>query len=500
MRLAQFQNTEAVRLLLNANADAAIKDNYGKYAFSYTGYHNVVYGLLQGAMFRTPAKITPRRREKATEELVNTAKATNIYDLVRLIEEGADVNGRNKNGSTVLMQVASGIPGVRDREIAILIGAGAEVNAKNEEEWTALMLAARYNSSQADHQALLEAGADVDAQLPSGMTSLMLAAKFNNPFIARTLLSGGANARIKDKTGKDAYDHAQTNTKFKHEDLRMLEMAISDKDKPTYELFMRAKDINPEDLQLYMKLGLDTESTWDWDKRTLLMQIVHQNPDVDVLKILLSTGMDIEAKSSSGLSSLMFAAQKNPNAEVLKTLLKAGANVNAKTEKFASNEGSFFWARGTTPLMFAAQYNSNTEVVKTLLDAGADVNAQDEDGFTALMLAALFNPNIDILKILIDSGAEINLRSRENSGMTYAGSTALMWAASRHPNADALKILIKAGADLNIQNKDGCTALMLATKNPCANVLKVLLEAGADTSLCDNIGFRTIDYINHNVP
>ena len=68
----------------------------------------------------------------------------------------------------------------------------------------------------------------------------------------------------------------------------------------------------------------------------------------------------------------MFAARHSPNPEVLKVLLGSKANINAK-----SNDGR-------TPLMFAAEKNPNQDVLSTLLENNADVKAKSKVGKTAL--------------------------------------------------------------------------------------------------------------------
>ena len=55
-------------------------------------------------------------------------------------------------------------------------------------------------------------------------------------------------------------------------------------------------------------------------------------------------------------------------------------------------------------------------------------------------------------------------------------------------------MLIEYGANLNSQNKDGLTALMLASESGRYNTAKMLLDNGADTSIKDKSGENVLDH------
>ena len=88
--------------------------------------------------------------------IVSAACDSDIEAVKRFLDEGADVNSRDKTGRTALHWAA--VDG--DVEMAqILIEANIDVNAKTKGKWTALHLAADIGCHQTV-LTLLKAGAD----------------------------------------------------------------------------------------------------------------------------------------------------------------------------------------------------------------------------------------------------------------------------------------------------------------------------------------------------
>jgi ankyrin repeat protein len=143
------------------------------------------------------------------------------------------------------------------------------------------------------------------------------------------------------------------------------------------------------------------------------------------------------------LTLLHWAAQGN-NIELAKMLIDAGADLDAKD--YTKN----------TSLHLASKYN-HTELAKMLIDAGADVNAKDSDKLTPLHGALLFSgfiKNTKIFEILIEGGANVNAKDKDKW-------TPLHWAAI-YNRLELAKMLIDAGADVNAEDKDKKTPWDLA--------------------------------------
>ena len=93
--------------------------------------------------------------------------------------------------------------------------------------------------------------------------------------------------------------------------------------------------------------------------------------DLDEVKarVMMRAKVNARDKSRDGMTPL-HAAVENGNIEIIKLLLAKGAQINARNKV------------GGTPLMWAAVYG-NDDAVKELLKAGADKSLKDEDGKTA---------------------------------------------------------------------------------------------------------------------
>lgn len=194
----------------------------------------------------------------------------------------------------------------------------------------------------------------------------------------------------------------------------------------------------------------------------------------ETCETLLKHGANIDALSSDGRTSLMFASAGNLG--LVQWLLRNGASVNMKD------------ITGSTALHYA----DSDEIVVALLQGGADANARDDKGRTALMRHRF------VSRKLIEAGIDIN--AQDNKG------NSVLW---HYSDPDRLPALIGLGVDPNIRNNKGITALIYyAGKNPelslDTNVLVDLINTGADINVQDQQGttalhFLSIECIDHAI-
>ncbi|THG23589.1 hypothetical protein TEA_005014 [Camellia sinensis var. sinensis] len=130
------------------------------------------------------------------------------------------------------------------------------------------------------------------------------------------------------------------------------------------------------------------------DKGFIALHYAAEKGHKEFLRLLISKGAEVDAKSDSG-TPLQCAAAKGRK-EAVKILLDRNANAGANP-----NLGS----RGQTPLTIAV-CEGETEVIKCLLKAGANLNVTNLDGLTALELAALHG-NHELVMMLLPRTSQI---------------------------------------------------------------------------------------------
>lgn len=141
------------------------------------------------------------------------------------------------------------------------------------------------------------------------------------------------------------------------------------------------------------------------DKYKTSLILASEKGDLDAVKEILvtKTGIDINAKSPSGGTALMYAVGGG-HLEVGKYLLKHGA-------KLSPSGGEF------TPLQAAVV--GGVECVALLLNNGAPIDARNRYGETALIGAARAGRG-DTVKLLLEHGADPNAKDYKNkSALDY---------------------------------------------------------------------------------
>jgi hypothetical protein len=192
--------------------------------------------------------------------------------------------------------------------------------------------------------------------------------------------------------------------------------------------------------------------------------------DLQKLKTLVNSGVNVNARGVGGLTPLMWAATDpsrklshsdfakltpRPDSRTVDFLLQHGADPNAKDDE------------NLTVLMHA-----DGSTASKIIAAKADFNARDANGLTALMHHAL-NGDTEAIRADVAGHADVN-------AVDGRGWSALMYAVNQG-SVEAVQSLLTAGANRVAKNHEGQTALDIARKRAehdpdFRRAVKLLLE------------------------
>jgi ankyrin repeat protein len=398
--------------------------------------------------------------------LVNAVKSGDRPAILSLLEQHADVNIPEADGTTALAWA------VRQNDADLterLIRAGADVKAANRYGVTPLYLAC-VNGDPAMIEKLLKAGADPNAAATEGETALMTVARTGKVDAAKVLLDHGAKVDAKENW------HGETALMWATAESHPAMMR---------ELIAHGADVNAR------------SSPENWERQTT------SEPREKWLPL-------------GALTPLLFAVRQGC-LECAQILLDANADINAADPD------------GVTPTVYAI-INGHYDVAGFLVDKGANPNLADKTGRAALYAAVDFNTmpasarpapkvidnqlsSLELIQKLLDRGANPNAQllkqqpyraklDRGDDTMLTTGATPILRAA-KAGDVDAMRLLLAKGADIKLATKPGISPLMAAaglgtkeedttgrlkTEGEAIAAIELCLKAGVDINAADSRG------------
>ncbi len=482
-----------------------------------------------------PPAPTAKDKAAATAALFRAIRDKNVERMRLAINQGADLEGKNKDEIFLIDNVqsigctplyaAAGVPGGRDNLIGMLLEAGANPNTRG----------------------------------PDGEIPLHAAARGWHISVAELLVSGGSDVNVADKEGRTPAMIA-----FELGGTDMFDLMVAHGATVSTDL-MSAYKGNLSRVQSLIENG---KAQGTFEQGLTLLHAAAAGGHTAIVDLLLTNGLDVHSETQAGYTALHNAAAGN-HREVAELLLAKGADVNTEPGKVdtplhwairgghkdmidwllarganPNADGGDYWA---TPLhwavwcwdvdtalllvshggdihlntqkypysslfdsvlqgnptmaealvtktgdtraakwapLLATVVSGNRQATKDLLAKGADVNAKSKRGLSALHSAAVFGHK-DIAELLIEKGADVNAKAE--SSMWDEGMTALHGSCVRGQKGVA-ELLIAKGADVNAKSKNGYTPLHIAVTEGYKDVAELLIAKGADVNVKDKTG------------
>ena len=197
------------------------------------------------------------------------------------------------------------------------------------------------------------------------------------------------------------------------------------------------------------------------------LTIAAKNGHLAVVKVLLSSGVDIEARDDGDRTALYAAAAEN-KPDVVRFLCESNAKVN-----IVARHGSW------TPLK-AAVHIGYTEVVKVLLKYGKGIDLEMRIRNNTVLFDAVEGNKPDIVRLLCESNAKVNICGDADTPLTYAAKEGFI---------GVIKALLQYGKGIDLEMRCKCwfsaPPLYHAAIRGHTEAVAILCEAGADLNARD---------------
>jgi uncharacterized protein len=434
----------------------------------------------------------------ATAEVADAAMRGDRQAVRAALTRKADVNVAQVDGTTALHWAVE-----RDdaEMVDLLIRAGARLDARTREGVMPLQLAA-VNGSAPMIDRLLKAGADPNAPLTAASdTAVMMAARTGNPDAIRVLVEAGANVNAKETWGGTT----------------ALMWAVSEGHSDAVAALLKAgADVNARSNYVAAANGRGFEGRTPVANRTdpkteefasgwlTPLTLAAREGDVELARILVDAGADVNAVAGDGKTALAIAAF-NGNYDFASFLVDRKADVNrADAQRFTP----LFWAVDRRNMETAPNFPwmvtaDPMPLIRKLLDAGANPNAlvnntpraRMREGsprivFATALMRAAFAADLELVKLLLERGADPKIVSRDNETMLSAAAGLAFvhgYHRSKSPEErlEVVKLFVKLGNDVNWADDYGITPLMAAGNFGNVPIVQFLIDAGGDLSAHD---------------
>jgi ankyrin repeat protein len=109
---------------------------------------------------------------------------------------------------------------------------------------------------------------------------------------------------------------------------------------------------------------------------------------------------------------------------------------------------------------------------------------------------AFFLISLFVLNLISCAKKEKTVEETGKKKMIYSADS--FFKEVKTGNREGAGALIKEGIDVNVKDKEGSSALLIATEKRDYNMVKLLLEKGADVNARDIDGYTALMYVAYN--
>jgi ankyrin repeat protein len=279
-----------------------------------------------------------------------------------LIEEGANVNAKDKRGETPLHEATK----FGRLELAeLIIKNGANVNVRNRDGETSLYYSTAYTYLENDPENRYEK-------------------------IAKLLVDNGADVRKACKKGSS-------------------------------HLLWSAVAIGRLDIaQMLIKEGVEINVKKPTQADGTPLGSACMQGHREIAELMIVKGANVNIRDSYKMTILHYVAMRG-HTSTAQLLIDHGAEVNARAKQVPDStllRKGYIYGEGATALHIAAA-RGHKDLTALLIDQGADVNAKTEYGNAPLHLA-VWTGHLDVVQLLITVGADVNCKNREGTPLDIA--------------------------------------------------------------------------------
>ncbi|XP_033121320.1 serine/threonine-protein phosphatase 6 regulatory ankyrin repeat subunit C-like isoform X2 [Anneissia japonica] len=429
----------------------------------FRGEWNSVEQMLR-SMEKGDPDICKADEDTEVTPLMLAAKDNKFFSVEKLLELGASVNDKSKDGKAAIHFAAAS---AKEDVIKLLVQKKADATTPGgPKKQLPLHIAALRSTGGVGVIQLLLRVSGKEARLArdtDGILPIFLAIDGGNTGICKELLLHHKDEQLKARRGESGDT--------------LLHLACRKKDMDLIKLFIEngahvdtlnedghtplhlAASLGDEQIVKYFYQMKANPNIYDKLDRSPL-HIAAELGHTAVVEILIDKfKASVAARTKDG-STLMHIASQCGHPETALMFLKKGVPLHMPNKSGAV-------------CLHAAAKRGHTAVVKSLLQKGAMVDARTKENYTALHVAVQHCKPL-VVQTLLGYGAQVQLQ-----GGT-AMETPLHIAARIKEGEKVAEMLLKSGADVNAVMANGETAMHIAARFGQLKMIQALLEEGAD--------------------